>query len=158
MDLYVGYSWEFGEGFSGDVALTRYIYPGTEEGYDYDYNEVIGTFGYNDMVFFTVGYSNDVFNSSETGIYYATQRQLRVAVLGTGADRRSRSLHVRQRHRLRRLHALRLRRRPLVWPALDQRQLGQLRRQRRRQLRRRRRCPLAGHDLARNQSVRFRQD
>jgi len=70
VDLYVGYGWEFGEGFSGDVSLVRYVYPGTEEGFDYDYNELIGKFGYNDFIFFTVGYSNDVFNTSETGIYY----------------------------------------------------------------------------------------
>lgn len=70
IDLSVGYAFEFGDGFSADVMFVRYFYPGTEEGYDYDYNEFIGSLGYNDLVTFTLGYSNDVFNSDETGIYY----------------------------------------------------------------------------------------
>ncbi|AVP97890.1 hypothetical protein C7S18_12080 [Ahniella affigens] len=70
IDVSAGYAWEFGEGFSGDVMLVRYFYPGTEEGFDYNYNELIGTFGYNDFVFVTLGYSNDVFNTDATGIYY----------------------------------------------------------------------------------------
>ena len=69
IDTYVGWSWEFGDGFNADLQLIRYIYPSTNEGFDYDYNELIGKVGWN-WVTFMVGYSNDVFNSDESGIYY----------------------------------------------------------------------------------------
>ena len=52
-----------------DLQLIRYIYPSTNDGFDYDYNELIGKVGWN-WATFMVGYSNDVFNSDESGIYY----------------------------------------------------------------------------------------
>ncbi len=69
VDLYGGFRWSFNDDWSADVNVTRYMYPGTEDGYDYDYNELIGKLTYR-WATFTLGYSNDVFNSDEDGIYY----------------------------------------------------------------------------------------
>jgi uncharacterized protein (TIGR02001 family) len=66
LDVYLGFAGEYGD-VSYDVGLLRYIYPGTDV--DIDYNELIASVGYMGATFL-IGYSNDVFNSSETGIYY----------------------------------------------------------------------------------------
>lgn len=70
-DLYLGYGAAINDSWSWDVSYIQYLYPGTVSGVDYDYGELLLSFGYNDVVDFTLGYSNDVFNSSKTGIYYA---------------------------------------------------------------------------------------
>lgn len=44
LDLYVGYSGEFGEGVGYDVGYLRYEYPGG--GSDYDTNEIYGSLSY----------------------------------------------------------------------------------------------------------------
>lgn len=69
-DLYLGYGGSINESWSWDVSYVQYMYPGTVTGLNLDYGEAVVSFGYEDMVNFTLGYSNDVFNSSETGIYY----------------------------------------------------------------------------------------
>lgn len=71
LDFYAGYSWEFGEGFTGDVQLVRYVYPGLDDDFEYDFTELLSTFGYNDNIFVTVGYSNDAFATDEDGLYMA---------------------------------------------------------------------------------------
>jgi uncharacterized protein (TIGR02001 family) len=69
IDLFVGYGFELAEDWAADVQLVRYIYPGTNNDIDYDYNEFIGAVTYNDFITASIGYSNDVFNSSETGLW-----------------------------------------------------------------------------------------
>lgn len=71
LDLYAGYSWEFAEKWVGDVQLVRYMYPGTAEGVEYDYNELVGSATYDEMITATVGYTNDVFNLDDDGFYIA---------------------------------------------------------------------------------------
>ena len=68
-DLYIGYGFDFSDNLSGDIQVIRYFYPGTAEGIDYDYNELIGSLTFNEMITATVGYSNDVFASEEDGLY-----------------------------------------------------------------------------------------
>jgi uncharacterized protein (TIGR02001 family) len=70
IDTYVGYRFEPAEKWGVDLELLRYNYPGTRDGYDYDYNEFIGKLTYDGHYSFTLGYSNDVFNTSENGTYY----------------------------------------------------------------------------------------
>lgn len=70
LDLYLGYGGSFNDDWSYDVSYVQFLYPGTISEVDYDYGEFLGSVGYQDLVNFTLGYSNDVFNSSETGIYY----------------------------------------------------------------------------------------
>lgn len=66
LDVYLGYASEIGD-ISYDVSFLRYFYPGADA--DLEYNELIAKLGYSDFTG-TLGYSNDVFNSDETGIYY----------------------------------------------------------------------------------------
>lgn len=69
LDAYIGYSWDLSDQLVADISLTRYMYPGTNEGFDYDYNELIGSLTFNEMVTATVGYTNDVFNLDDDGFY-----------------------------------------------------------------------------------------
>jgi hypothetical protein len=55
--------WNYG------VGIIYYMYPGTVSGADYDWLEVSGSLGWGPVAF-AINYSSDVFNSSETGIYY----------------------------------------------------------------------------------------
>jgi uncharacterized protein (TIGR02001 family) len=69
IDIYVGYGFEISDQLAADISLTRYTYPGTNDGFDYDYNELIGTLTWNEMITATVGYSNDVYNLDDDGVY-----------------------------------------------------------------------------------------
>jgi uncharacterized protein (TIGR02001 family) len=70
IDAYVGYAFELAEKWSADVQVLRYMYPGANEGINYDYNELTGSVTYDDMITATVGYSNDVFNLDDDGFYF----------------------------------------------------------------------------------------
>ncbi len=70
LDLYVGYGGSINDDFSYDVSYVQFYYPGTVRGANYNYGEFLGSLGYRDFLNFTLGYSNDVFNSDETGLYY----------------------------------------------------------------------------------------
>jgi uncharacterized protein (TIGR02001 family) len=69
IDAFVGYGFDIAEGWAGDVQLVRYFYPGTETGVDYDYNELIGSVTWNEMITASLGYSNDVFATREDGLW-----------------------------------------------------------------------------------------
>jgi uncharacterized protein (TIGR02001 family) len=69
VDLVVGYGGKFSDDWGYDLNLTRYTYPGTEDEFDLDYNELIGTVTYKDRFWTTLGWSNDVFASDEAGTY-----------------------------------------------------------------------------------------
>jgi uncharacterized protein (TIGR02001 family) len=50
--------------------LTRYNYLGAESGYgDIDYNELIGTLTWNEMLAFQLAYTNDYVNTGESSTY-----------------------------------------------------------------------------------------
>ena len=68
-DIYASYGGEFGDGFSYGVGAIYYAYPGTKSGFEYDWGEVSGSLGWG-PVSIAINYSNDVFNTSETGVYY----------------------------------------------------------------------------------------
>lgn len=67
LDLYLGYSWSINDSLGADISYVQYLYP--FDNADYDYGELIGTLTFAESVSLMVGYSNDVFNSSEDGIY-----------------------------------------------------------------------------------------
>jgi uncharacterized protein (TIGR02001 family) len=69
-DLTLGWATEIIDGVGLDIALTRYLYPGTDV--QIAYSELIGKVS---AAGFTgvLGYSNDVFNTDETGIYYGLE-------------------------------------------------------------------------------------
>jgi uncharacterized protein (TIGR02001 family) len=73
LDTYLGFSFPIGETLKGDVQLLRYNYIGGNNGSDFEYNELIAKLTYADFITGTIGYSNDVFATGETGIYYALQ-------------------------------------------------------------------------------------
>lgn len=69
IDTYIGYATDITDGLGFDVQLLRYNYPGDSYG-DYTYNELVASVSFGSYFKGTIGYSNDVFNSDETGIYY----------------------------------------------------------------------------------------
>ncbi len=68
VDYFVGYSWDVNDSVNLDVLLNRYTYPGASE---LDYNELITTATFAETYKLSVGYSNDVWNTSTDGWYYA---------------------------------------------------------------------------------------
>lgn len=69
-DVYIGFSKDAENGVGFDVGIVRYIYPGDSV---LDYNEYYGSLSFRmDKVTLTgsIYYSNDVFGTDETGIYY----------------------------------------------------------------------------------------
>lgn len=68
VDYFVGYSWDVNDSVNLDVLLNRYTYPGASE---LAYNELITTATYAETYKLSVGYSNDVWNTSTDGWYYA---------------------------------------------------------------------------------------
>lgn len=70
IDTYIGYAWPLNDDWKADVQWVRYNYPDTNAGYEFDYNELIGKITWKEKLTGTIGYSNDVFNWGETGIYY----------------------------------------------------------------------------------------
>ncbi len=67
VDLYGGWAGELADGLTGDLQLIRYNYPGDD--IPIAYTELVGKLTYSGFTGL-VGYSNDVFNTNETGIYY----------------------------------------------------------------------------------------
>jgi uncharacterized protein (TIGR02001 family) len=67
VDTYIGWGGEVADGLTADVQLIRYNYPSSEV--SIAYSEVIGKLSYEGLTGL-IGYSNDVFNTDETGIYY----------------------------------------------------------------------------------------
>ncbi len=76
VDLYGGWTGELTDGLTGDVQLIRFNYPGTD--LPIAYTELTGKLTYSGFSGL-IGYSNDVFNSNETGIYYNLGYSLLVA-------------------------------------------------------------------------------
>lgn len=60
INLAAGYFAEWGERWSLDVMLVRYLFPGTRQAIDYDYTELISTVRFDDQLHATLGYSNAV--------------------------------------------------------------------------------------------------
>lgn len=68
VDLYLGFGLDASESVSLSGQVVGYFYPGTDS--DLDYAELLLSATFIDLVTLSVGYSNDVFASDETGIYY----------------------------------------------------------------------------------------
>lgn len=67
-DYFVGYNWAVSDAVNIDFMLNHYTYPGASE---MAYNELITTATFAEHYKASVGYSNDVFNSSSTAMYYS---------------------------------------------------------------------------------------
>ncbi|AWH52443.1 hypothetical protein C1924_04205 [Stenotrophomonas sp. ESTM1D_MKCIP4_1] len=68
VDYFVGYNIDVSENVNFDVMVNRYTYPGAS---DLAYNELITKTSFAKYYNVTVAYSNDVWNSSTDGWYYA---------------------------------------------------------------------------------------
>ena len=60
IDLAVGFTTNLYDDWSADIALVRYLFPGTVEGAGYDYNELIATLWYDDTHSASIGFSSNV--------------------------------------------------------------------------------------------------
>jgi uncharacterized protein (TIGR02001 family) len=67
VDIYGGWGGELADGLNADVQLIRYNYPGND--IPLAYTELNAKLSYAGLTGL-VGYSNDVFNTNETGVYY----------------------------------------------------------------------------------------
>jgi uncharacterized protein (TIGR02001 family) len=69
--LYASYGSETASGFGWSVGFIRYMYPGTLDTVsgDLDWNEYNGSISYG-IFSASLNYSNDVYGSGETGVYY----------------------------------------------------------------------------------------
>ncbi len=76
VDTAIGWAGSLTDDVGLDLQLVRYNYPVDQP--ESDYAEVVGKITYAGA-FATVGYSNDVFNLNETGIYYGIGYGLTVA-------------------------------------------------------------------------------
>lgn len=70
LDPYIGWAGEFGNGMSWEVLFTSVLYPGSREGFDYDYNELSFKLGFGEHYEAGIAYSDDIFNLGGTGVYY----------------------------------------------------------------------------------------
>jgi uncharacterized protein (TIGR02001 family) len=64
LDIAAGYSAELNDRWSVDMLIVRYLFPGTNAGNDYDYNELISTVRFDDRLSATVAYANSVDGTS----------------------------------------------------------------------------------------------
>lgn len=71
IDVAIGLSTELTKTWSVDAMLVRYMFPDTVGGIDYDYNELLATFWFNEQYSTTVAYSDDVFASGAKGLLYS---------------------------------------------------------------------------------------
>lgn len=71
LDTYVGFGFPITDALKGDVQVLRYNYLSGANGSAFEYNELIAKLTFADFITGTIGYSNDVFNGGDTGIYYA---------------------------------------------------------------------------------------
>lgn len=76
VDLSLGYARDLGDDWSIDIGVTRYSFPGTDAGVDYDYDELLATAVYGGRYRATVGLSADVSGSGTVSRYYSLGTEL----------------------------------------------------------------------------------
>ena len=70
LDIDVGYAHVFNDRLIVSLGAAAYIFPNTESGFDYDYVEWYGSLNVDDRHGLNIGYSDDVFASGTTGVFY----------------------------------------------------------------------------------------
>lgn len=71
VDFVIGYAHSIDQNVSLGVDVSAYTFPGTKSGFNYDYVELHTTLTANDQYRLTIGYSDNVFNSGSSGIFYS---------------------------------------------------------------------------------------
>jgi uncharacterized protein (TIGR02001 family) len=75
VDAYAGYRWLLGADWSAKLTGVHYDYPQNSQITDYDYNEVIGSLGFRDNLFFNVAWAFDA-SRYYTSVYAKNQNAL----------------------------------------------------------------------------------
>jgi len=70
INLAIGYSANISDKWTVDLALVRYLYPGTIDNADYDFNEMIATLWFSEKYSATVAFSNNVDNTNADSLLY----------------------------------------------------------------------------------------
>ena len=70
LDGTIGWAGDLSDSLSLDVYFTRIIYPGFNEGYNYNFNEFTAELGFAEHYTAGVVYSDDAINLGGSGIYY----------------------------------------------------------------------------------------
>ena len=71
IDTYVGWNTDLNDSLNLDLMLNRYNYTGADSGYgSSNYTEFLAALAVNEMITFSFGYTNDVYNLDEDGFYY----------------------------------------------------------------------------------------
>ena len=73
VDFFAGYGFNLSDSVAADVQVLRYVYP--DEG-GLNYNELLFSLTFAEKLTTTIGYTNDVYNSGETGWYYGASLDL----------------------------------------------------------------------------------
>lgn len=73
VDFFAGYGFNLSDSVAADVQLLRYVYP--DEG-SLNFNELMFSLTFAEKLTTTVGYTNDVYNSGETGWFYGASLDL----------------------------------------------------------------------------------
>ncbi|HEY1075595.1 MAG TPA: TorF family putative porin [Fontimonas sp.] len=86
VDVYLGYSLALGETQTLDLQATRVIYPGANDGFDYDYSEFQAALHFGEYYNALVAYSPDIFGLGEGAFYYSAGAELPIADTGFGLN------------------------------------------------------------------------
>lgn len=70
VDLAAGYRADINENWNIDLALIRYLFPGTTDDIDYDYNELMTTLTYAETYSATIAYSDNVDGTGAESFFY----------------------------------------------------------------------------------------
>ncbi|MCH9694126.1 MAG: TorF family putative porin [Gammaproteobacteria bacterium] len=70
IDLAAGYYADLTENLAVDIALIRYMFPGTVSDVDYDFNEIMATLSYAETISATVAHSDNVDGTGSASMFY----------------------------------------------------------------------------------------
>lgn len=76
VDIYLGYSLGIGDTQTLDLQATQVMYPGANDGFDYDYTEFQATLHFAEYFNALVAYSPDIFGLGEGAFYYSAGTEL----------------------------------------------------------------------------------
>ncbi len=70
IDLAIGYVADIGENWTVDLAFVRYLYPGTIDDADYDFNEMNATLWFSEQFSTMIAFSDNVDNTGADSLLY----------------------------------------------------------------------------------------
>ena len=70
IDIYAGWSFDINDTVNLDLSVTRYLYPGSNDDYDIDYNEYTARVTFVETYYASVGFADDFVNSDVEATYF----------------------------------------------------------------------------------------